>query len=307
MINMNQLRFFCELARQNSFSKAADICCVTQPTLSNAIAQLEDSLSGKLFNRSTRKVSLTAFGKHQLPLAEAVLSAQHEFIESAEAFKNPQTKLLRIGISPLIDMQLLTDVIAPFKNKYPDVEEFYKECYMDDLTLRMEDETIDLAVMPKRELPIHFEAFPLYSEPLYFLPNEAFDSTLEPSSATDILLDEITDETIIVTAGGCGLRDTVNNLFTLKNLNPKTYTGQAISYKIVEDWSGLGIGAGILPKSKLSSENTKSRRLRLDSNTLAMINYEVSYPRHIEQASYVSDFIKFLKEVAPQIIQGRAA
>lgn len=307
MVNLNQLRFFRELASQKSFSNAADICCVTQPTLSNAIAQLEETVAGKLFNRSTRKVSLTAFGKHMLPLAEAVLNTQEEFLKSADAFKNPQAKLLRIGISPLVDMKLLTDVLLPFKNSHSDLEVFFKECFMDDLSHRMEDETIDLAVMPKREHPIHFEALHLYSEPLYFLPSEADSTVPETSFAQEIELSRIADETIVVTAGGCGLRDSIKALFTAENLKLNEYTGQAISYKIVEDWSGLGIGAGILPKSKLSADNSRAQLLRRNRDSVAMIDYEVSYGRHIEKTQFVNDFIQYLKDIAPKIIQGRAS
>ena len=306
MINLNQLRFFCELARQNSFSKAADICCVTQPTLSNAIAQLETLLDGKLFNRSTRQVKLTSLGKHMLPLAEAVLVAQEEFTQGANAFSNPQTKLLRIGISPLVNMQLLTDVIAPFQNQYPDLEVFFKECFLDDLGSRMEDETIDLAVMPKREMPIHFDKLKLYSEPLYYLPKIAFGAG-QQQTQSEVLLSDVSNETIIVTMGGCGLKDRVEELFSDHDLKIKKYQGQAISYKVVEDWSAVGIGASILPQSKLSEGNTQVSRLLCDTDTPAVIDYEVSYPRHIERAQHIDAFLTYLNDVAPQIIAGRAA
>lgn len=306
-INLNQLRFFLEVARQNSFSKAAETCCVTQPTLSNAIAQLEDILEGKLFNRSTRRVSLTTFGKYLLPLAEAVLTAQNEFVEGARAFKNPQHKLLRIGLSPLVNMQLLTDVLEPFKKQHADLEVFFKECYLDDLSHRLEDETIDIAITPKRESHIQFVTFPLYSEPLYFLPCER-DGEVETDQVQGaVLLGNISDVPIILTAGGCGLRDTVTALFHDEGLSLKEYTGQAVSYKAIEDWAGLGIGAGVLPKSKFSADNKSARQLFVNKETEATVEYEVSYSRHIEYAPHVKDFIEYLTEVAPQLIQGRAA
>lgn len=306
MINLNQLRFFCELAKQNSFSKAADVCCVTQPTLSNAIAQLETLLDGKLFNRSTRQVRLTALGQHLLPLAEAVLVAQEEFTQGAKAFNNPQTKLLRIGVSPLIDMPLLADIIAPFQSQHPDLEVFFKECFLDDLASRMEDETIDIAIMPKREMPVHFATLKLYAEPLYYLPKVAYGA--EPSQTLpSVLLTDIADETIIATMGGCGLKDTIEALFSAHNLEMNKYKGQAISYKVVEDWAAVGIGAGILPQSKLSEGNVKASRLLYRDDTPAMIHYEVSFPRHVDRVAHIDDFITYLETVAPQIVVGRAA
>ena len=307
MMSLVQLRFFIEVARQKSFSKAAKICCVTQPTLSNSIAQLEVILDGKLFNRSTRQVSLTSFGRHLIPLAEAVLSAQDEFLEGARALKNPQHKLLRIGMSPLINMQLLADILKPFRDQHPEIEVFFKECYLDDLTQRMEDETIDLAIMPKRESLAQFKTLPFYKEKLYFLPCERHDEPEAEHESTPMLLSNIADETIIVTAGGCGLRDAINNLYASEGLSMNEYTGHAVSYKVIEDWAGLGIGAGILPKSKITPANNNVRSLLKNKNTDAMIEYEISYPRNINTASHIHEFTQYLKEVAPQLLQGRAA
>jgi len=307
MVNTKQLRFFNEVARHSSFSKAAEVCCVTQPTLSNSIAMLEESLEGKLFNRSTRQVSLTALGRYLLPLADAVLTAQEEFIEKAKSFQNPQHKLLRIGLSPLIDMQLLDDILKPFRNQHPDIEVFFKECYMGDLNKRMIDETIDFAIMPKRESYAQFKTIPLYAEPLYFLPCEHHGDSDKIKDQTSVMLSEIADESIIITAGGCGLRDAIEHLFATEGLDLTEYRGNAVSYKVIEDWASLGIGAGILPQSKLSTENRKGLPLLQNKKTKAIIEYEISFPRHIKSTEHIHAFAKHLKEVAPQIIQGRVA
>ncbi len=305
MVNINQLRFFCEVARNTSFSKAADVCCVTQPTLSNTIAQLEDVLQGKLFNRSTRKVKLTAFGAHVLPLAEATLATRDEFVEAAKAFQNPQHKLLRIGLSPLIDMRLLNEILQPFKARHEHVEVFFKECYLDDLSHRMDDETIDLAIMPKRESHIRFATMPLYAEALYFLPCEHDGQVMTGSNKSALLLSDIVDENIILTAGGCGLGDSIKTLFREASLEFKEYSGQAVSYKAIEDWAGLGIGAGILPQSTFSEDHASAIPLLRKAGMQAMIEYEVSYAKNIEHASHVNAFLTYLQEIAPRLIQGR--
>lgn len=305
MVNLNQLRFFREVARQNSFSKAAEICCVTQPTLSNAIAALESLVDGKLFNRNTRHVSLTAYGQHLLPQAKAVLTAHDEFLEAVKAFKNPQHKLLRIGLSPLVDMSLVAEVLQPFKDEHPDVEVFFKECFLDDLSQRMDEETVDLAITPKRDKPIHFSSLALYSEPLYFLPCHSGSSRLPENSTATIT--DIANETIITTGDGCGLRDAIRKLFQEADENLQEYRGQAVSYKIVEDWAGLGIGAGILPLSKLSASKPQAHPLLRQKDLEASIHFEVSYSRNVEQARHVKEFIDYLANVAPRLIQGRAA
>ena len=64
-MNLGQLRFAKAAAEERSFSKAAEKCNVTQPTLSNGIALLEEEVGGRLFARTTRRVDLTPFGAAQ--------------------------------------------------------------------------------------------------------------------------------------------------------------------------------------------------------------------------------------------------
>ena len=92
VMNLNQLRFASALARHASFTRAAEECAVTQPTLSNAIAYLEEEFGEKIFLRTTRKVSLTPFGANLLPEIERVLSAQQNLLQrgsSAAASADP--------------------------------------------------------------------------------------------------------------------------------------------------------------------------------------------------------------------------
>src|SRR5579871_1407795 len=133
-MNLNQLRFVSALASSGSFTAAASACAVTQPTLSNAIAQLEEELGQKLFTRTTRKVSLTAFGAHVLPDIERVLAAQHALIRGAEAFLVPGKRLIRIGTSPLLNVRFLNLLIEPFRTKSPEVELVFREMNMADLS-----------------------------------------------------------------------------------------------------------------------------------------------------------------------------
>src|SRR5258706_9278016 len=106
-MNLSQLRFASTVASTGSFTAAAAECCVTQPTLSNGIAQLENELGERLFVRTTRKVALTPFGVHVLPYINEVLSAQASLVHQTQAFLSPGKRLIRIGTSPLVSANLL--------------------------------------------------------------------------------------------------------------------------------------------------------------------------------------------------------
>ena len=77
-MNLGQLHFVHALVELGSFGKAAERCCVTQPALSNGIAQLEVELGGRIFTRTSRTVSLMSFGETILPLVKSMIETEAE-------------------------------------------------------------------------------------------------------------------------------------------------------------------------------------------------------------------------------------
>ena len=305
-MNLNQLRFARAVAESGSFSRAAEACFVTQPTLSNAIVQLEEELGGRLFHRTTRSVSITPFGRHMLPLIEAVLEAQEELVHSAEAYHNPAHKLIRIGLSPLIDMPLLNRLLAPYREANPEVEIFYKQCFLDDMEMRIDQGAVEIALVPTRLARIGRENCKLYAEPLYFLPRE-HEATPLPESGPQPLASHQGDAVILT--NGCGLSDAINDLYKAEGVELRPYPGQALSYRVVEEWAGLGIGAGILPRSKLSAENRAAHPIALNDNgdAVAHIHYEAQWLPEVLESPHVAAFIDHLREVVPSMVEGMAA
>src|SRR5574341_1055217 len=100
-MNLGQLEFAVAVAEKKSFTAAANACHVTQPTLSNGIAQLEDELGGRLFVRTTRSVALTPLATHLVPYIKEALNAQAMIRTQAQSFLNPAKQMVRIGVSPL--------------------------------------------------------------------------------------------------------------------------------------------------------------------------------------------------------------
>jgi len=88
-MNLSQLRYVKAVADTGSFTHAAERCYVTQPTLSNGIAQLEQEWEERLFTRTTRRVALTPFGHHMLPFIDKMLDAQGALLHETRHFVRP--------------------------------------------------------------------------------------------------------------------------------------------------------------------------------------------------------------------------
>jgi DNA-binding transcriptional LysR family regulator len=308
-MNLNQLRFVKALAATSSFSRAADTCAVTQPTLSNALAQLEEELGGQLFERTTRRVALTGFGRHLLPLVEDVLNARNQLSHSAEGFLNPEHKLVRIGMSPLVDMRLLTCALEPFRREHANVEVVYKECFLDDLDNRLGGEQVDFGIRPTladRAKHRGLGRCPFYEEPLYFIPRSAGPVTA--LTAASIRLSEIAQETFVLTPDVCGLTSTIQSLFDQHGLGLKKYPGHALSYQVLQDWAALGIGAAILPLSKISAAHRPGASMVvLADGSEAMVRQEITWNQNAAPSKHVKACRDYFRDVVPELIAGITA
>ncbi len=117
---IEKLEFLLALARERNFSRAAESCGVTQPTLSAGIKQLEDSLGVLLVNRSSRFHGLTADGERVLEWAKRIVSDARAMRQEIRAPKKSLVGHLTIAAVPTA-LGMVQRLTSPFREKHPDV------------------------------------------------------------------------------------------------------------------------------------------------------------------------------------------
>jgi LysR family transcriptional regulator, hydrogen peroxide-inducible genes activator len=126
-MEMQQLRYVVAVARTGNFSRAAEQCHVSQPSLSQQIQKLEDELGERLFDRMKREAKLTSHGEMFLRRAVKIL----EEVDAAKREANDARALLRgvmtLGVLPTIAPYLLPGVMSEFTEKFPGVEVVVQE------------------------------------------------------------------------------------------------------------------------------------------------------------------------------------
>src|SRR5258708_8760165 len=147
-MNLQQLRYARALAECGSFVQAAKQCAVTQPTLSNGIAQLESELGQQLFARTTRTVRLTEAGEYLLPSVADVLNAQAALMARARALSHPERRLIRIGVSPVLSVKFVAVVIEPFRLENRDVEVIFRELNLAEMMALLQGGQLDFLLGP---------------------------------------------------------------------------------------------------------------------------------------------------------------
>ena len=117
-IDFRHLETFCRVADLKSFSKAADDLFLTQPTVSGHILSLEQSLSLRLFDRTSRKVRLTKAGEVFLKYASKILSFRKDLLNALSEFSQGIKGELSLGASTIPGEYLLPKLMGDFKREH---------------------------------------------------------------------------------------------------------------------------------------------------------------------------------------------
>lgn len=289
------LRYLLAAAELGSFSAAARACNVSQPTVSNAIAELEAALGAPLFARTTRTLEVTPAGERLLPLARAVQEAVNELERGARALKQPQRKLLRVGFSQLVGAQRLALLFEPFAKQHPDVEFIYKECALDDMQARLDANTIDVVCGTGLLRAKNRSRQLLFREKLRWVAPGA------KAIADRVSLREAARSRLLLTDGSCGLAPVTRELFARARIAIDEYAGRAISYAALTEWAELGLGGAILPASRVG----QCPSAELESNGKpVLLSYEAIWRKDLLVSEHAQAFCQYLRTTVPSLVKG---
>lgn len=121
-LSTRQLRAFITVARLQSFTRAAEQMHITQAGISSMVRDIEEQLGCRLFERTTRSVSLTSQGAAFFPVAERVLVDLEDGVASLDRVSAAARASLRVGATPLVASSLLPEVCNSFATEFPEVK-----------------------------------------------------------------------------------------------------------------------------------------------------------------------------------------
>ncbi|MEM7499106.1 MAG: LysR family transcriptional regulator [Pseudomonadota bacterium] len=142
-MELDQIKLFAEVARQGSFAAAARAHGVDPSSVSRAIASLEEGLGLRLFQRSTRRVSLTEAGSTFLRLAEPALDELDRARDAARSLTSGPNGTVRITTSLAFGTAILTPALKDLKRQHPHLS---VELILTDDLVDLVADKIDLAI-----------------------------------------------------------------------------------------------------------------------------------------------------------------
>ena len=121
-IDMRELESFYHVVKEGSFSRAAQILFLTQPTVSAHVAALERKLKVQLLMRTTKEIFLTDVGKLLYRYAEQILSLREEAVRAVETFAKDRLGVIYIAASTIPGQYYLPQMIQRFRGRHPEAK-----------------------------------------------------------------------------------------------------------------------------------------------------------------------------------------
>ena len=147
-MDLEGLRAFLKVAEHGSFSRAADSLHLAQPAVSQQIKRLERDLGCQVFERSTRRVGLTAAGEALLPRARAILAELARATDDVRLVGSGQAGRVSVGFVGTATYSLLPRVVRSVRQRLPAVElEVFGEELTPDLVVALTEHRLDAAVV----------------------------------------------------------------------------------------------------------------------------------------------------------------
>lgn len=201
-MNFRALQYFVKLAELKHFSKAANACFVSQPTLSTQIRKLEEELGVSLVERAPRKIMLTPIGEDIAHRAHFILRDIEHIKDAARRSKDPATGTIKLGIFPTLAPYFLPHVIPLIRQRYPELRMQLTEEKTEVILNMLDQGRLDagLLALPVEEQGMEIES--LFVEPFV----AAMPASHPLSDKTTIELKDLEGEELLLLEEGHCMR-----------------------------------------------------------------------------------------------------
>jgi LysR family hydrogen peroxide-inducible transcriptional activator len=242
-MNLRDLEYVVALDEEQHFHRAAERCCVSQPTLSGQIKKLEDTLGIQLVERNGRTVRMTEAGREVAAQARRVLAEARAIKDLAAAFRDPLKGRLQVGVIPTVAPYLLPLFMARLRERHPDLQLFLHEQQTAVLLERLRRAELDLLILA---LPVETDEFAeqdLYDEP--FLMTVPTDHPL--AARKRATLDHLHGQDVLLLEEGHCLRGQALDVCLLAGASEfRGFRGSSL--ETVRQMVAEGIGITLMPQ-----------------------------------------------------------
>jgi len=299
-VELRHLLYFQAVAQQGSFTRAAAVIGLRQPTLSQQIHQMEKALGVPLFDRARRRCRLTPAGEILLPYVRRVLGEMENLRSSLDDLSKLKRGSLTVAVLPSVTHRLLPLALEKFREGYAGIRIKLLEMSVDDMERALVAGTVELGIgcVPPAETSLRGQS--LYPEELVAVVR-ADDPLARHASVT---VEELALRPLLAPPPGYGTRTLLLKAFA-KVRRPPQLALELSSVDMLLHMVAAGSGTGIVPASALWGRTDSPKTyavLRITRPALRrQIGFLTSHGAHSRPAA--DAFIAIVKTVAKTLAE----
>ena len=242
-MTLRELEYIIAVADTLSFSRAADHCHVSQPTLSAQVKKMEMALGITIFERNNRRVYVTDVGMEIVQSARRILMDVAVIKETARASRDPLSGRFRLGAFPTLASYLFPKILLPIKSDMPQLHLILVEEKTDELLSRLKAGTLDAAFIA---LPVNDAALSsqkIFDDPFYVAVPPNHELARRESMPATALIDM---PLLLLEEGHC-LRDQALDICNIIGTKEQT-DYRATSLETLRQMVKVGSGVTLMPE-----------------------------------------------------------
>ena len=254
---LQQLRILKIVASEKSFTKAADLLFVSQPSLSKQLKLLENRLGILLINRNNNKLSLTEAGKLFLQYSERILTLCEESCRALIDLQNGDRGNLTVGASQTIGTYLMPRILALFAQNYPQINLKVQVDSTRIITRSVINRDIDIAVVGgnvPESLKKNIEIESFVKDELALIIPKSHPFAIKKKKVID--KEDLYHLNFITLNSNSTIRKFIDNILTQNNIETKQFNiiMQLNSIEAIKTAVSLGLGAAFVSSSAIEKE-----------------------------------------------------
>lgn len=299
-ISLRQLKGFLLVAQLSSFTRAAEQLHITQAGLSAMMRDLEAQFACRLFDRTTRTVSLTREGEALYPTAELVVQQLEQAGETVKQFTSVARRVLSVAVTHGVAASLIPFVCRAFMNVDPAVEVRIRDVKHSDIQRLVESTEVDVGFGIYMKPAAGIELEPLLKFDLLYISARSNPTPMSAQKIQPITWSDVALDTLITLPDDTPVQQAINSQLIA---NGRTLVSRQIcnSMQTIIAMVGQGLGCTIMPSMILPScPSSRFQVQRLIAPNSELDFYCMTKKGH-EPSPSTAPFVKVLKEVVTRL------
>jgi DNA-binding transcriptional LysR family regulator len=286
-----RLQVFYTVAKQLSFTKAAEQLFMTQPAVTFQVKQLEEHFNTRLFERNHGRIALTPAGKVVMGYAERILGLSEEMEKRVREMTGAMSGPLLLGASTTIAEFMLPQVLGEFKARHPEVQTQMMVGNSETIENRVADHTLDLGLIESPSHVAGLQVEPCCDDELVMIcaPGHKL------AKLKRVTPRQITDSSYVSRESGSGTREFADNYFRECGVAPEdlNVVMELGSPEAIKGAVQTGIGVSIVSRATIGKELRLGTLVAVPLEPRLIRTLSLVYPKDRFRSRLLATFVEF--------------